>query len=175
MKLDTQTTTAAVEAPSEPTSARTLFEPLLHRVIARSMPPHRVEGIAVGRLDALSAEGMPQVSIDAWGLTGLTARALVPVDAQRLGAEVALGFENGEPSRPIILGFMIAPVPPSTTPVAHVDGERVALVAEREIELRCGEAAIVLTADGQIQLRGRYITSYATATQRILGGSVNLN
>ncbi|XLV72947.1 hypothetical protein ACKZDW_10540 [Ralstonia syzygii subsp. celebesensis] len=68
-----------------------------------------------------------------------------------------------------------APVPVSVSVEARVDGQRVVLSAEQEIELRCGEAAIILTADGQIQLRGNYITSYATATQRILGGSVNLN
>ncbi len=147
---------------------------LLDRVVASSTPPERVEGVAVGRLDALGADGNPTVSIDAWGLAGLRARSVVDVDAGRLGQAVALGFENADPLRPIILGFMIAPQAP--VPVeARVDGERVVLSAGQEIELRCGEAAIVLTADGQIHLRGRYITSHATATQRILGGSVNLN
>ncbi len=56
-----------------------------------------------------------------------------------------------------------------------MDGERVVLRAEHEIELRCGEAALILNADGRIQLRGTYITSHASATQRILGGSVNVN
>jgi uncharacterized protein (DUF2345 family) len=66
----------------------------------------------------------------------------------------------------------VAPRPPAEV---RVDGERVVLQAEHEIELRCGEAAIVLSADGRITLRGTYITSHASATQRILGGSVNVN
>ena len=57
----------------------------------------------------------------------------------------------------------------------QVDGQRHVIRAEREIELRCGDAAIVLHADGRIQLRGTYISSHASATQRITGGSVNLN
>ncbi len=56
-----------------------------------------------------------------------------------------------------------------------VDGERVVFQAEHEIELRCGDAAIILSCDGRIELRGTYITSKASATQRILGGSVNIN
>jgi hypothetical protein len=56
-----------------------------------------------------------------------------------------------------------------------VDGQRHVVEAAQEIELRCGEAAIVLFADGRIQLRGTYITSHASATQRLVGGSVHLN
>ncbi len=157
---------------AEPQSASP--EALLDQLVARAVPPLRAEGIAVGRLDAVAVDGTPRVAIDVWGLTGLQARSVVPVEAGHLGQAVALGFENADPRRPIILGFMIAPQPPAR-PEACVDGQRVVLAAEQEIELRCGEAAIILTADGQIQLRGNYITSYATATQRILGGSVNLN
>ena len=54
-------------------------------------------------------------------------------------------------------------------------GHREVIEAAEELELRCGEACIVLTADGRIQLRGTYITSHASATQRIVGGSVHVN
>jgi mannose-6-phosphate isomerase class I len=59
--------------------------------------------------------------------------------------------------------------------VITVDGHREVIEAAQELELRCGEACIVLTADGRIQLRGTYITSHASATQRIVGGSVHVN
>ncbi|NHZ44602.1 hypothetical protein [Massilia aquatica] len=42
-----------------------------------------------------------------------------------------------------------------------------------EIELRCGNAALIMSADGRIQLRDTYITSYTSETELILGGSVN--
>jgi hypothetical protein len=151
---------------------------LLDTVVARSAPPpRRVEGIAVGRLDALTEDGTPVIRIDAWGLSDLGARSLVAITAQHLGQTVALGFEAGDPRQPIILGFMITPAaqPVPAAMEASLDGKRVVLRAEHEIELRCGEAAIILSADGHIQLRGNYITSHATATQRILGGSVNVN
>lgn len=152
----------------------TSTEALLDQVVERGVPPMLAEGIAVGRLDTVGVDGTPEVTIDMWGLTGLPARSVVAVDVEHLGHAVALGFENADPRRPVILGFMISPQP-TTQLDTRVDGERLVLAAEHEIELRCGEAAVILTADGQIQLRGNYITSYATATQRILGGSVHLN
>ncbi|WP_229417946.1 hypothetical protein [Pseudoduganella buxea] len=76
-----------------------------------------------------------------------------------------------------MLGVMLTPAPAAAPLAADVllDGERVVLEAAHEIELRCGEAALILSADGRIELRGTYITSQASATQRILGGSVNVN
>jgi hypothetical protein len=68
-----------------------------------------------------------------------------------------------------------APAPATPTPTLTADGQRHVVEAAQEIELRCGEAAIVLTADGRIQLRGTYITSHASATQRLVGGSVHVN
>jgi len=71
------------------------------------------------------------------------------------------------------MGYVMQPHPLNVD--VRVDGQSVSVKAQNEIELRCGQAAIVLTADGRITLRGTYITSHASATQRILGGSVNLN
>ena len=170
--------------PTEPTTQEPADTSLLDSVIARSPAvPRTADGIAVGCLDALASDGSPLVSIPSFGLTGVTARTLTPLDPARIGETVALGFESGDPMRPIILGFMLqqasAPATQQAKPAPDtevlVDGERVVLTAEHEIELRCGEAALVLRADGRIHLRGTYITSHASATQRIFGGSVNLN
>lgn len=165
-------------------------EGLLHKVIAGSSvdeaavpntAPRTANGIATGRFDSVAEDGTPLVSIAAWGLYGIAARTLAPAAPSRIGEAVALGFESGDPLRPIILGFMLAPAAPEPdveeVPAidALIDGERVVLTAEHEIELRCGDAALILSADGRIQLRGTYITSHASATQRILGGSVNVN
>lgn len=56
-----------------------------------------------------------------------------------------------------------------------VAGKRIVIEAQQEIELRCGDARILLTRDGIVQIRGTYVTSHASATQRIRGGSVQLN
>ncbi|MFB9242194.1 hypothetical protein IV454_10450 [Massilia antarctica] len=151
---------------------------LLHDVmILTPQLPTRADGIAVGTLDGFDINGGALVSIPTLGLSRIPARSINPLDGTQVGQSLALGFEDCDPLRPIILGFMLtapqagAPVPAEVL----LDGERIALTAERQIELRCGDAALILSADGRIELRGTYITSYASATQRILGGSVNIN
>ncbi|MFO1155357.1 MAG: DUF6484 domain-containing protein [Rhodospirillales bacterium] len=74
---------------------------------------------------------------------------------EHVGREAALAFIAGDPQRPIILGLIARPSPPAASvqdepgadagappPAldARLDGERVVLSAEREIELRCGKA-----------------------------------
>lgn len=151
---------------------------LLHDVIVQTpQRPTRADGIAVGTFDGIDADGIALVSIATFGLSRIRARSISPLDPSNIGQALALGFEGSDPMQPIILGLMLAapasPAPPHTD--VRLDGERVVLTAEHEIELRCGEAALILSADGRIQLRGTYITSHASATQRILGGSVNIN
>jgi len=162
--------------PADALAPRTADQ-LLHDVLAHTpSPPPRADGIAIGVFDSIGEHGSVFVNIAAFGLDRLAARSLCPLDATQIGQALALGFEAGDPRKPIVLGVMLAsPAHPPAPLDVVVDGERVVLQAEHEIVLRCGDAAIVLSADGRIQLRGSYITSHASATQRILGGSVNIN
>ncbi|MFC4161722.1 DUF6484 domain-containing protein [Chitinimonas lacunae] len=139
--------------------------------------PARADGVAIGRLQQIGSDGRPRVSIPRFGLEQVSAMSLVPADPARLGEEVALGFEDADPLRPIILGYMLPalPQPEAAMPGLYADGERVVIEARGSVELRCGESALILTADGQILLRGSYITSHASVTQRIRGGSVQIN
>lgn len=151
---------------------------LLHDVIVQTpQRPARADGIAIGTFDGIGPDGRALVSIPTFGLSRIYARSISPLDLSNIGQALALGFEGGDPMQPIILGMMLAaaPVPPLAPADVLLDGERVVFTAEHEIELRCGEAALILNSDGRIQLRGTYITSQASATQRILGGSVHVN
>jgi Domain of unknown function (DUF6484) len=145
-----------------------------------STRPAKVDGIAIGILRGMGDGGRALVDIAALGLSGVWASSVVALQAHHIGQSVALAFETGDLQRPMVLGILLGGANPIATPKppppeAILDGERVVLTAEHEIELRCGEAALILSADGHIQLRGTYITSQASATQRILGGSVNVN
>ncbi len=165
--------------PPEPAAPAEDAPRLLDSVVAHSSaaadapcPPAQVQGVALGRLGGIDANGGVLVSIEAWKLHDIPARSLVALDAAQRGQMVALGFEQGDPLKPLVLGLVVTPAPAASAAPMQA---RVVVQAEQEIELRCGEAAIVLNADGRIRLRGSYITSHASATQRILGGSVKLN
>jgi hypothetical protein len=127
----------------------------------------RIEGVMIGRLVALE-DGRPLVAV-AGGT--LPARSLVPLDGALVGAEVAVLFEEGDPARPLVLGRLVE----SAGPEVLRDGERVRVTAAERIELRVGKASIVMEKDGRITIRGSYVTSHASATNRVRGGSVHLN
>ena len=56
-----------------------------------------------------------------------------------------------------------------------VDGEKVKLEAEHDIELRCGQASITLRYDGRIELRGTHILSASRGPNRVKGATIALN
>jgi len=60
-------------------------------------------------------------------------------------------------------------------PVEPLDCQRVVVEAEKELELRCGEASVTLNAKGQILIKGTDVVSRAKRNQRIKGGSVQIN
>ncbi len=65
-----------------------------------------------------------------------------------------------------------ASAPPQT---ARIDGRRVVLEAADEIVLQCGQGSLTLTADGRIVIKGVDIVSRARRTNKIKGGTVNIN
>lgn len=143
--------------------------------------PERVDGIVIGTLVDIAPDGAPIVAIPQFGVGAVVARALQGLGREQIGQGVALGFEGGNPARPIVLGALFAPVAadaepaPAATPVIREEAGRVIVEAEGELELRCGKAVIRLDASGRIDIRGGYINTHASATQRIRGGSVQIN
>jgi hypothetical protein len=121
-------------------------------------------GVTLGNLVALPSHGVPIVKIHA--LDGhLPARSCVPLDADDVGREVVLLFEDGNRDKPIVMGLVQRP------------GERKAIVltAEDGITLRSGDASITLHRDGKIVIRGAHVVSHASGVNRIRGGSIELN
>jgi hypothetical protein len=141
-----------------------------------------VHGIAVGKVVGMNAAGAALVQVPLLGGEVRMALCAADVDLSHHGVEVALAFEGADARKPIILGVM----QPSSWEVAArttgqcletvIDGHRRVLVrAGQEIELRCGEASILLTTDGRIHLRGKTIVSEADTSNRILGASISMN
>ncbi len=105
----------------------------------------------------------------------LPARSLTRLSSEDVGAEVALLFEEGDPARPLIVGRLIEPARSAASPIVVVDGQTLRLTAKERIELRVGKASLIMEADGHITIRGTDLVSHASRSNRIRGGSVNLN
>ncbi len=138
-----------------------------------------VIGVLVGYADAVTPlvtyAGNPQVV----AIAAKTVAALQPAD---VGRRVALAFEGGSPSSPIVLGCIQADMPMPTeqqpempTASATIDDEELVFVAKRRIKLVCGRARIILEADGTVQIRGVNLESRAAMQNRIKGSSVSIN
>lgn len=141
----------------------------------------RIDGVVIGLLTGFDAELRPLVVFPGNPSdSSLTARATTALHNDDIGKEIALLFENGDPSAPMIIGRLrhskehIVEVESETHEV-EVDGQRQVIEAKEEIVLKCGKASITLTRAGKIILRGTYLLSRSSGVNRIKGGSVQIN
>jgi len=135
----------------------------------------RIPAPVVGRLISIAADGGALVDFpgNPFGRP-VGARTTTPLEISAVGNEAVLLFENGDPSRPIVVGALrTAEKLPGVS--AEIDGERVVVSAEREIVLRCGEASITLTKAGKVLIRGTYVLTRSSGANRIKGAAVEIN
>jgi hypothetical protein len=92
-----------------------------------------------------------------------------------VGARIIVAFEKADARFPIILGRLQEGTAPEPRQRLAIDGERLVLRAEREIELRCGEASILLTRAGKILIRGNYVLTRSRGANKIKGAYVDIN
>lgn len=135
---------------------------------------NRIDGVVIGLLIGFDG-GMPLVVfVGNPRETAIPARSLAALDSTAIGSEVALLFEAGDPTRPLVVGRIVEPLRKNDPQIIR-DGEQVSITADQRIELRCGQASIILEKDGRITIRGSQLTSHASGTNRIRGGAIHLN
>jgi len=142
--------------------------------------PPLLPGVCIGHVVSFDAE--QGVAVDFPGNQGgpTRARLLVTLDAATLTAAAterqacALLFERGDARLPLIVG-LVEPGPAKSPKTARIDAKKLVLTGEEEVELRCGEASISLKKNGRLVIRGAYVETRAKGTNRIKGGSVQIN
>jgi hypothetical protein len=144
-------------------------------------------GVRLGKLLALAAPNGVWVELDPT-TERVLARLGIACDAAHLthaieqGQCAVVAFENGDCARPIVLGIL-SPLQPTAAPSAppgfvveaDADGRSVRLEAQEEVVLQCGLSSITLKRNGKVVIRGSYIETYASGTNRIKGGNVRIN
>jgi hypothetical protein len=140
----------------------------------------KIAGVVVGRLAGRNETGQPLVSFpESPTKQPLPARSMIRWTEADLGKDVVLMFEDGQPRKPMLMGFLQVarpePVPQPLPVQAQMDGEKLVFTADQEIVLRCGQASLTLTRAGKILLSGTYLLSRSSGVNRIKGGSVQIN
>ncbi len=159
---------------------------LLRRFVQGPAAPEPAAGVVVGELLALTDDGttpMVRHPLQASSAAALKARSIVDLHGAHVGRQVVLMFEQGDTTRPIVMGVLRGAIenelqpkeaPRSNTELV-VDGERLLVGAKEQVVLRCGKASITLTRAGKVLIEGAYLLSRSTGVNRIKGGSVQLN
>lgn len=159
----------------------------------------RVDGVIIGLVTAIGTDGAPLVAYSGnRSELPVAAKTTVMLDTETVGREVALLFEGGDLTKPIVMG-LIQKMASKEEPLAdsnhqssvildpqqqlfgdgttdlRIDGERVELTAKQEIVLKCGKSSITMTRAGKVIIRGAYISTKSSGANRIKGGSVQIN
>ena len=134
-----------------------------------------VDGVVIGLLLGFEADAPLVVFPGNPRDHAVVARSLARLSADDVGCEVALLFEDGALERPLVIGRIVEPARSRDAAMVVRDGEQISLTARDRIELRVGKASIVMEKDGHVTIRGTNLVSHASASNRIRGGSVNLN
>jgi hypothetical protein len=122
---------------------------------------------------------------------GIAAPQLALEQAVETAQSVVLVLENGDPARPIIIGFIATPQSPAIEPAAQlpvstpgdhdvaidadVDSRRIHIRAQDEIVLSCGAASVTLRRNGRVIIRGTHVETHSDGTNRIKGAQVRIN
>src|SRR5262245_65968266 len=159
---------------------------------ARAKPQQEPVAHVMGEIVSVDAEGRAQVRLPGSAAPVLARSTLDAAaragdsDDELVGERVLLWLEDGDPSRPVIVGLVrerVGPEPavaelkldPGTERDVLVDGRRVVFDGKHEIVLRCGKSTIQLLRDGRVLIRGTHLVSRSTGPNKIKGSSINLN
>jgi hypothetical protein len=140
----------------------------------------RIDGVIIGLLIGFNEDDQPLIAYSGnTQETAVPARTTTHLGEDALGKEIAVLFEQGDPSRPLIIGRIQHPDRQAEQEVglvtAQLDGEHIVLSAEKDITLKCGKASITLTRAGKILIRGAYLSSRSSGVNRLRGGTVHIN
>ena len=160
--------------------------------------------IILGTITSIDVLGQPMVDYplnpEKGALKAITTLALT---SQQVSRQVALLFNQGDLSQPIVIGLVHSPLQAMLdnfqqdqetsfgnttsqdtqvelaanlgTDDVSVDGNKITFEAQDEMVFKCGKSSITLTKSGKVLIRGKYLLNRSSGVNRIMGGSVQVN
>ena len=180
--LDARQTTPA--APPE-TDATELMRQMLDAPVAAAKA--QSAQIITGHLQGIDDEGRVLFLEEQGGGSpvpvsiGIAISDGVLIPAARNQQRALVVRTSEAPPRLVLIGLLRERVAAAARDAApgqlevKVDGETLRLTAEREIELRCGNASLVLRQSGRVILKGTYLVTSSRGPLKIKGATVEIN
>ena len=133
------------------------------------------EGVSIATFLGFNSDGQFLVSL-VDGLESIKALSTIGLTESDVGIQIVVAFERNNVSSPIIIGRLKKKtVPETTTSNIKIDGERLVLQGERQIELRCGDASIILTKAGKVLIKGNFVLTRSRGANKIKGAYIDIN
>ena len=127
----------------------------------------------VGLLVGLSSDGFPLIDYNGNERGPLVARTTIA--AADPGDTVLLIFEEGDPTRPIIVGVVCERFENRFPPHLRLAAKEILVEGTEQISIACGESSLTLRKDGWATLKGKEVVSRASRTNRVKGATVKIN
>lgn len=157
---------AILEVPKPPTAADSGLD---------TPAPPAPSGVVIGEVMSTDADGRVWLRLPLPVLKRTCAACCLCAPSELApGQRVAVLFQERNADLAVVIGPVVAECTPST-PAMVGKADALAFEAERQITLRCGKASIQLQSDGSVLIRGAYVLSRASGTNRIRGGNVQIN
>lgn len=155
--------------------------------------------IVLGTIASIDALGQPLVDFPQnLSSEAISAITTVPLEQVHVSRQVALLFNQGDFSQPIVTGLIHSPLQAMLDSYQHeqensdsarkvelsgnlngnnvcVDGKTITFEATDEMVFKCGQSSITLTKEGKVLIRGKYLLNRSSGVNRIMGGSVQVN
>jgi len=155
--------------------------------------------IVLGTIVSIDALGQPLVDFPQnLSTEAISAITTLPLEQAHASRQVALLFNQGDFSQPIVTGLIHSPLQAMIDSYQHeqenfdsarqvelsgnlngnnvcVDGKAITFEAKDEMVFKCGQSSITLTKEGKVLIRGKYLLNRSSGVNRIMGGSVQVN
>lgn len=173
------------DTPAATTLAADPLPDWLHGTVLQR-DPDAASGLVTGHLEGIDEDGRPRFRPEgaaeaiAVGIACDLADGAIVRAARRQQRALVVRTGDATP-RWLLVGLVrerVAATARDARPgrlEVKVDGEKVTLEAEHDIELKCGAASITLRYDGRVEIRGTHILSASRGPNRVKGATIALN
>lgn len=132
------------------------------------------ESVSLAKFKGFDDDGKFLISFNKSSET-FRALSTIGLSNNDIGADIAVAYMDDDDRSPIIIGRIQHTNPSKQNLTVQMDGNRVVLHAEHDIELRCGDASIVLTHAGKVLIKGSYVLTRSSGANKIKGAYVDIN